>query len=173
MGRRIVNESGKNKVAYILFATMSVLILLMCFLIYYLQSLRGNMRSITLTEKGVVNAELETDFGTLLGGQSSEYTLHFECKDIGTYRFSFVYTAKEQSPLGKYVTVELSDGEERKASGNLGEFLAGGALVTTHTFEESKTASLTVRYVMANDVGDEAQGANLDFDLKLTVEKIG
>ena len=173
MGRRIVNESGKNKAAYILFAAMSVLILLLCFLIYYLHNLRGNMRSITLTENGIVNAELKTDFGTLLPGQSSEYELNFECKDIGTYKFSFVYTEREKSPLGNYLTVELSDGEERKASGNLGELLAGGALVTTYTFKESKKASFTVRYVMASDVGDEAQGANLDFDLRLTVEKIG
>ena len=173
MGRRIVNESGKNKAAYILFAAMSVLILLLCFLIYYLHNLRGNMRSITLTENGIVNAELKTDFGTLLPGESSEYELNFECKDIGTYKFYFSYTSKEHSPLGNYVTVELSDGEERKASGNLGELLAGGALVTTHTFTNVTTASFTVRYVMASDVGDEAQGANLDFDLRLTVEKIG
>ena len=173
MGRRMENESGKNKAAYIMFAAMSVLILLMCFLIYYLQNLRGNMQSVTLTENGIVNAELKTDFGTLLPGQASEYTIQLHCKDIGTYRLSFSYTAKEQSPLGKCVTVELTDGEECKASGNLGELLAGGALVTTQTFEESKTASLTVRYLMASDVGDDAQGANLNFDLKLTVEKIG
>ena len=173
MSRRIVNESGKNKAAYILFAAMSVLILLACFLIYYLHNTRGNMQSITLTENGIVNEKLETDFGTLLPGQSSEYTLNFKCKAIGTYKFSFTYTAKGKSPLGNYVTVELSDGEEKKASGNLGELLAGERLVTTYTFEELTTASLTVRYVMASDVGDEAQGANLDFDLKLTVEKIG
>lgn len=173
MGRRIVNESGKNKAAYIVFAAMSVLILLMCFLIYYLHKTRGNTCTITLTENGIVNAELKTDFGTLLPGQSSEYTLNFQCKDIGTYKFSFVYTEREKSPLGNYVTVELKDGEEKKASGNLGELLTGGEFVTTYTFKESKTASFTVRYVMANDVGDDAQGANLNFDLKLTVEKIG
>lgn len=173
MGRRFVNEDGKNKAAYIMFASMSVLLLLMCFLIYYLQNTRGNMQSITLTENGVVNAELNTDFGTLLPGESSEYILRFECKDIGTYRFSFFYTAKEKSPLGNYVTVEVKNGEERKASGNLGQLLSGDALVATYTFTESTAASMTVRYIMHNDVGDDAQGANLDFDLRLTVEKIG
>ena len=172
MGRRIVNESGKNKMAYIAFAMMCVLILLTCFLLYYLRNAQRNT-TITLTENGIVNTELKTDFGTLLPGQSSEYTLNFKCQDKGAYRFSFVYTAKEKSPLASYVTVELDDGEERKASGNLGELLSGERLVTTYTFTESITTSMTVRYKMASDVGDEAQGANLDFDLKLTVEKIG
>ena len=173
MSRRIVNESGKNKAAYIAFASMSVLLLLTCFLIYYLHNTRGTMRSITLTENGIENAELNTDFGTLLPGESSEYTLHFECKDIGTYRFSFFYTAKEKSPLGNYVTVEVQSGEERKTSGDLGKLLSGDSLVTTYTFTEIATTSLTVRYIMDNDVGDDAQGASLDFDLRLTVEKIG
>ncbi|MBO5241024.1 MAG: hypothetical protein J6B56_06380 [Clostridia bacterium] len=173
MGRRIVNESGKNKTAYIAFAIMSVLILLLGVLIYYLHNVRGNMQSITLTEHGIENTELKTDFGTLLPGESSEYTINFECKDVGAYKFSFFYTAKENSPLGKYVTVEVKNGEERKASGNLGELLSGNVLIATYTFEEATTGLLTVRYVMHEDVGDEAQGASLDFDLRLTVEKIG
>ena len=173
MGRRIVNESGKNKAAYIAFAAMCVLILLTCFLLYYLRNAQRNTPTITLTENGIVNTELKTDFGTLLPGQSSEYTLTFNCKDKGTYRFSFTYTAKEKSSLASYVTVELKDGEESKASGNLGKLLSGDALVATYTFKETKTGSLTVRYIMDKDVGDEAQGASLDFDLKLTVEKIG
>ena len=173
MGRRIVNESGKNKVAYILFAIMSVLILLMCFLIYYLHNLRGNMQSITLTENGIVNAELKTDFGKLLPGESSEYTLHFECEKLGTYHFLLSYREKEQSPLANYVSVEMKNGEEIHASEKLSDLLAGGVLETTYTFHKDKTTSFTLRYVMASDVGDEAQGANLDFDLKLTVEKIG
>ena len=173
MGRRIVKKSGKNKATYVVFAVMIVLILLMIALIYYLHNIRGNMQSITLTENGIVNTELKTDLGNLLPDQSSEYNLNFKCKDTGTYRFSFVYTANEKSSLGNYVTVEIKDGEETKASGNLGEMLAGEVLVTTYTFTESKTGSLTVRYTMHKEVGDDAQGANLDFDLKLTVEKIG
>ena len=173
MGRRIVNESGKNKAAYIAFAVMSVLILLTCFLLYYLRNAQRNTLTITLTENGIVNTELKTDFGTSLPGQSSEYTLNFNCKDKGAYRFSFVYTAKEKSPLASYVTVELKDGEERKASGNLGALFSGETLVATYTFTKSATTSMTVRYIMDKDVGDEAQGASLDFDLKLTVEKIG
>ena len=171
MDRRIIDESGKNKAAYILFAAMSVLILVMCFLIYYLHDLRGNMQSITLTEKGIVNKELKTDFGTLLPGESSEYTLNFKCKEQGTYRFTFNYTAKEKSPISSYVAVELIDGEG-KISENLGNLLSCRALTTTHTFIE-QTTSLTLRYVMANDVGDEAQGASFDFDLRLTIQKIG
>lgn len=173
MGREIVKKSGKNKATYIVFAVMIVLILLIGVLIYYLHNTRGNMQSITLTENGIVNTELKTDLGKLLPEQSSEYTLNFECKDTGTYRFSFVYTAKEKSSLGNYVTVEIKNGEETKASGNLGELLAGDALITTYTFTDSKRASLIVQYTMNKDVGDDAQGANLDFDLKLTVEKIG
>lgn len=173
MTRRIVNESGKNKAAYIAFAAMSVLILLTCFLLYYLRNTQRNTPTITLTENGIVNTELKTDFGTLLPGQSSEYTLNFNCKDKGTYRFSFAYTAKEKSPLASYVTVEVKSGEESKASGNLGDLLSGETLLATYTFTETATGSLTVRYTMDSDVGDEAQGASLDFDLRLTVEKIG
>ena len=32
---------------------------------------------------------------------------------------------------------------------------------------------MIVRYTIDKEIGDDAQGANLDFDLKLTVEKIG
>ena len=171
--RRIVKKSGKNKAAYIVFTIMIVLILIMGVLIYYLHNTRGNMQSITLTENGIVNTELKTDLGNLLPDQSSEYNLNFKCKDIGTYRFSFTYTANEKSTLGNYVTVEIKNGEETKASENLGELLAGDALVTTYTFTESKTGSMIVRYTIDKEIGDDAQGANLDFDLKLTVEKIG
>ncbi len=173
MKKRVSNESDKKEATYILLAVTCVVILILCFLIYYVYRSRGNMRSITLTENGIVNEELKTDFGTLPPGESKEYTLHFECKDAGTYQFYFVYETTEPSPLAGYVTVELNNGAENKTSGNLGELLAGETLTTVHTFAQSKTTSLTVRYVMANDLGDDAQGANLNFNLNLTVKKIG
>ncbi len=173
MARREFNESEKNKWSYIVFAITCVFILLSVFLIYYLQRTRGHTDYITLTENGIENERLDTDFGTLLPGESGEYTLHFDCKDAGEYRFIFRYETENVSPLAKYVIVEIKNGEETKASGNLGELLAGKALVASYTFAESSTADITARYVMAEELGDDAQGASLDFDLRLSVEKIG
>ncbi|MBQ7369268.1 MAG: hypothetical protein IJW60_06140 [Clostridia bacterium] len=172
MARREFYESEKNKWAYIVFAIMCVLILLSVFLIYYLQRTRGHTDYITLTENGVENKELDTDFGMLLPGESGEYTLHFNCQDAGEYRFIFRYEAEHVSPLAKYVVVEIKNGEETKASGNLGDLLAGTALVARLSFAEAAKADIVARYVMSDNLGDDAQGAGLDFDLRLSVEKI-
>ena len=170
--RRDRNEyEEKSPLGFLLWIVI-LFVLVMCILSYYFYTSRSNIRRVTLTENGIVNAELDTNFGTLLPGQSSTYTLEIECKAEGTYRFCFVYETKEQSPLGKYVTVELNDGEEKIASGNLGELLAGGELVTTRTFTQTMKTSFTISYIMHDDVGDEAQGATLDFELKLMVKKM-
>ena len=173
MARRSLNESGKNKAAYIAFATLSVLSLLCCFLIYYLKTTRGNTHYITLTEKGIENEILEVDFGTLQQGESREYSLHFHCQDAGEYRFTFSYVSANVSALANYLTVEIERAEERKASANLGELLAGETLVVQYSLQKSEKTDILVRYVMAEDLGDDAQGAGLDFDLRLSVEKIG
>lgn len=175
MSRRDGHELGKNKAAYIAFSIMSVLVLLLGFVIYHLRSTRGDgyANNFVLTKDGIVRTELNADLGKLLSDQSSEYTLTFDCRSAGTYQISLHYETAEISPLGKYVTVEVKNGEERKASGNLGELLTGTPLIATYTFEEAQTASLTVRYTMSDELGDEAKGAALDFNLTLTVEKIG
>ncbi len=175
MSRRDRHELEKNKAAYIAFATMSVLVLILGFVIYYLRELRsdGTVRSVKLTQEGIVRTDLNADLGRLLSDQSSEYTLEIDCRSAGIYKISLLYETAQISPLAKYVTVEVKNGEERKASGNLGELLTGTPLIVTYTFEEAQTASLTICYTMRDDLGDEAKGAALDFNLKLTAEKIG
>ncbi len=172
MSRHDGHELGKNKAAYIAFAVMSVLIVMLAFVSYYLRK-EDDVGKITLTNEGIVRTDLNADLGKLLSEQSSEYTLKFDCRSAGIYKISLLYEAEQITPLGKYVTVEVKNGEERKASGNLGELLTGIPLIVTYTFEEAQMASLTVRYTMSEDLGDDAKGAALDFNLKLTVEKIG
>ena len=172
MSRHDRHELGKNKAAYIAFATMSVLVLLLAFVSYYLRE-EDDVGKITLTQDGIVRTGLNADLGRLLSEQSSEYTLRFDCRSAGTYQISLHYETAQISPLGKYVTVEVKNDEERKASSNLGELLTGTPLIVTYTFEEAQTASLTICYTMSEDLGDETKGAILDFNLKLTAEKIG
>ena len=99
--------------------------------------------------------------------------MHFHCQDAGEYRFTFSYVSANVSALANYLTVEIERAEERKASANLGELLAGETLVVQYSLQKSEKTDILVRYVMAEDLGDDAQGAGLDFDLRLSVEKIG
>ena len=169
--RRDRNEFDRTESSRFFLLIVGVFVFAMCILSYYLYNERSNIHSIKLTQNGIVNAELDTNFGTLLPGQSSEYRIELECKEEGTYKFTFIYEEKEQSPLGKYVTVELNIGEETVRK-NLGELFVGSELVATQTFAQAIKTSFTINYIMNDDVGDEAQGAVLDFSLKLMVKKI-
>ena len=166
--------SGDGKGIFILFVALVVGVVLTAFLLYYLKNMRGNLRSITLERNGEVNTELKVDDIQLpVPGDSSEYSFEIDCRDAGTYSFEFYFTGNKATPLGPYVIVQVLLGEELKDSATLGELLAGDKLVVQQTFTADTKGKITVRYTLIEDVGNEAQGATLDFDLRFVAKQVG
>lgn len=168
------DDVSGGKGLFILFVVLIVGIVLAAFLLYYVNNMRGNLRSIVLERDGEVNTELKVDdIHLLVPGDTSEYSFEVDCRDAGTFSFEFHFTGNKATPLGPYVTVEVFVEDELKDSATLGALLAGDTLIVQQNFTADTKGKMTVRYTLIEDVGNEAQGATLDFDLQLVAKQVG
>lgn len=166
--------SGNGKGLFILFVVLVVGVVLAAFLLYYLHNKRGNLRSIVLERDGEVNTTLKVDdINLLVPGDTSEYSFEVDCREAGTFSFEFHFIGNKATPLGPYVTVEIFVENERMDSATLGALLAGDTLIIQQQFNAETKGKMTVRYTLIENVGNEAQGATLDFDLRLVARKVG
>lgn len=147
---------------FVAVALIIVAIIVLCLLL----TADRPIKNVTLEENGVTHAKLDFNARGLHPSESREYTLVLHAGVNGKYKLSLLFNDIE-GELAKYIVVEFvtDDGEEHTMP-----------LTDTESFEFeceiTKTYSIIVRYILPDQVGNEAQGAFADFELLLTAERV-
>lgn len=105
----------------------------------------------------------------LYPGSSCEYEIDLSCKAEGTYRITFNLEKGEKIGLEKYVSAQLSCGEEKYVMG-LEEWFASDAKGFDLSLDANGKSKIIMSFSMPETVGNEAQGAEVAFEILITVE---
>ena len=166
----------KNKVAYVVFAVLVILVFIVVCLIFFLKKNREDSAisdlEVTLEQGGVVNTSWAIDALDLRPGSSTEYTLIVHGKESGSYAIKLDFETDEECPLAKYITVTVKCEDEVWTELSLEEFLGGKYVERDYEFDTNEDKRFTVTYTMG-DAGNEAQGATANFELTLTAHGKG
>lgn len=155
-----------KKTAYISIIVAVILIIALVVILCLLATTDRPIKNVTLEENGVTNAELNFNARGLHPSESREYTIVLHAKVGGRYGLSLQFD-NLTGALAQYVEVELvcDDYSQRMPLTQAAD--------TVQSFECDITDkySITVRFILPEQVGNEAQGAFADFELLLTAQR--
>ncbi len=120
---------------------------------------------------GEMQTELDVSIPELYPGSQSSYTLQLKAEEEGEFTVSLQFQSEGNVALAKYVDVEVRCGEKSAAKGKLSSYIDGAEITLPDTLSEQATMQLEIIYSMAQDVGDEAQGATADFKILLSARR--
>ena len=166
----------KNRVAYVVFAILVILIFIVICLIFHFKKNRENAEisdlEVTLVQDGVVNKSWQVDDLDLIPLSRTEYTLVVHGTEAGQYLLTLAYTTDEACPLAEYLTVTVKYGEETFFEPcKLSALLEGEPIAKEFAFATNEDKEFTVVYEMG-DYGNEVQGATAKFELTLTAKSL-
>lgn len=155
----------------ILLIALAVTILLGIVLVALLLSTNDKLvKNIKLKENDIVQKNLEfVANGIHPGDPPKEYTLNITSKNAGDYDIVFDFIEEKNGQLKNFIDVTL-EYEGTSYTYKLAELLDGQTVqFTCHVSNEP--AIIFVRFVMPEEVGNEAQGTSADFFASLTITR--
>lgn len=123
---------------------------------------------IKLSKNGKVQETLTIDNLDLCPGAVDERVLTMTCDADGDYGVSLDFNLKENGELARFIVVDLQcNGQNFQFK--LDELFAENKTVEFDcTLYSEKKTEIIIRYTLPLEVGDEAQGADVIFDIDLT-----
>ncbi len=169
-------EASKNTFVYVIVSIFLVVAAAIGAVAFYLKDTRGDIGAseeirVSVEADGSTSETLSVENLRLLPAGSAEYSVSLSCEESGTYLFRLAFEEKTSSALKKYVYVSVLDGETALAEVLLKEAFDGEALTFEREMEAGKESKIVIRYAMSRDAGNDAQGAEADFDVLLTAQK--
>lgn len=160
--------------------TRNVLILALCIfallgsiLLLCIKSWRKNSTEITVEIYGETSELLSVNKPDLKPGESYYYTVILACKAEGRYLITLQFEEIKKGGLENYVNVETSCNGTVYQSG-LNELLESEDGITfICELKRSPATNIKILYSMPLEVGNEAQGTELDFNVSLTAVRKG
>ena len=101
-------------------------------------------------------------------GKSTEYTISLTNDVTGDCALSFSFEELEDSPLKQYVYATVEINGESVCDELLADLLDGHEITTDITLHRSEPTTVTVRYSMPVEIGNEAQNTTASFQINLT-----
>lgn len=105
----------------------------------------------------------------LVPGQVKECKVTLQASNVGDYVVTVNFEKKSNGTLDKYLDVELRVKGTTQTRA-LDELLTANGNAIAFTVDAGEQEILTIRYIMPETVGDEAQGASCSFDVILGVK---
>lgn len=107
----------------------------------------------------------------IIPGEQTEYTVEVYCEFEGEYdvELSFKQNDGDRSGLEDHVYAKLEIDGEEICDVLLAELLYGKTLTLKDEFKEGEPLEIDICYYMKEDVGNEAQEAEVEFELVVTV----
>lgn len=125
-------------------------------------------KSVKLQAYGTTVKTYEINELALAPGDSKEYELIYYSSVSGAYKLQVNFVDKSGGTLKYYLNVEI-EADGYKASGNLFALMAAEEGTELELYLEAKgTNSLKIRFIMPENIGNEAQGTTADFDIVVT-----
>lgn len=169
-----IKERQKNKTAYILFATLSVLTVGCVVGIEYFKRETipsGDKISVTLSGEGTTSERLQVENLALIPGGTAEYAVQISCAESGKYAVDMYFQETEDKGMAQFVDVQILLGEEIVAEDALYELLAGEKLRFQQAFTVETPIEYTVRYAIGEEKGNEVMGTSTSFNLIISAKK--
>ena len=157
-------------VPLIMVLILAVSVLTGVFVYQYMQEETATFEEdLTLTLDGEEQKTLSVNGLNLIPGESKDCEVTLVASSVGDYVIAVSFKKQSEGTLDQYVNVELSVNGTTQVRPLNEVFATNGGHLITFTVEASTSEVLTIRYVMPETVGDEAQGATCSFDVTLTV----
>ena len=161
--------------------TLSTLIVALCTLgamsvilvVFLINAYEVFPENIKVRENGVTESVFEVRDLRLCPAQSPEYDIDLVCDASGAYNITLSYEELLPGNMKHFVDVVVQANGETVYIGRLSKLIDDKEVVSFDgTLEADEPLTVTVRYVMPYETGNEAQGTSADFDLHLKIEKI-
>ena len=163
----------KNKSINMFIAAMVLLCLIAIMLIVFLHRAHENFDdAVTVKANGVTESVFKVRDLTLTPTDVKEYDVNLYCEATGDYKISLDYREIHDGGMKDYVRVQIIFGEEVIYDGWLSDIIDKDIIVDfVGELHETDPLTLTFRYEMPRNIGNEAQGTSADFDIVLTAKK--
>ena len=164
---------NKQTIIFIIALVFSVAIILGVFIPIILDGKSDHGEVIAMDEEGVVFKTIHVDDLDINPGCKKTYQTELSCNATGEYCFSFDFIEKAEGKLKNYINITIKLDERIIYSGSFLELLENEESIVINTIlDHDKYSYLTFCYEMPEEIGNEAQGATADFDIKITIERI-
>ncbi len=161
----------KRYASLIIVLALVISVLTGVFLYQYMQDETGTFEEdIVFSLDGETQKTLSVTDLNLVPGQEKECKITLNASNVGDYVITVDFKKSADGTLDKYLDVELAV-KGTSQTRPLEEVLSmGNGEAITFTVDAGTSEILTIRYIMPETVGDEAQGASCSFDVVLTVK---
>ena len=162
---------SKNKVRVLIFI-MALMIFFGAILtiIMLFQSCGANQNIYVKIAKTDVTKLQQIRLEGMYPGSKHEYTLNITAELPGTYKLGFDYEEIRDEGLKKYIYVEMIYEGVMLYQGNLSDLLGEKQISLETELNERNPIQIRIVYKMPKEVGNEAQGASMDFDIIISSE---
>lgn len=128
-------------------------------------------KEIVLEESSITHEELIFSANGIKPGDSRDYTLQLTAKDNGFYGIDFSFVENNDGGLRNFIVVRLEHEDDIREY-SLDELFNGLTIgFNIEVFRKTPTL-INVIFIMPQEIGNEAQGAECYFIVNLTAERI-
>ena len=128
---------------------------------------------IKVREDGVTEDVFTVRNLQLCPDQSKEYDVDLVCDASGAYNVTLTYEELKPGTMKHYVDVVVSVEDETVYTGKLSTLMDKKETISFDGTLMSRTPlTVTIKYLMPYETGNEAQGTTADFDIHLKIQKI-
>lgn len=106
-------------------------------------------------------------------GESDEYTVELICEVEDSFELFFDFSEKESSPLKSFVYARIEIEGEVICDRLLSELLSGESVSCEAVLGGDAPLAVHITYYMPTSVGNEAQGAEANFEILITISNSG
>lgn len=163
---------SKIKTLQILIIALSLLIVLGIVLGITIKNSHNDFeKNITLGETEETSETLDVSLNGFYPGLSKEYVVNLCCAVDGIYEVSLVFVKKGEGTLENYIETVIEVDGKQVGESLLKSYFDGEIVQFSCNLSKSEKVKLVTRYIMPQEVGNEAQRAISDFSLDVTVSK--
>ena len=104
----------------------------------------------------------------LVPGKSVEYTIRLTNEVEGEYNITLEFEEEAEQELKKYVFAKIEVGGKIICDSLLADLFNGEKLSFSGALSSDKSRNIKITYYMPDSVGNEAQNAEANFELRIT-----
>ena len=161
----------KRYAALIIVLALVISVLTGVFVYQYMQDETANFEEeIVFSLDGETQKKLSVTDLNLIPGQEKECKITLNASNVGDYVISVEFKKQSNGRLDEYldVVIEVKGTSQTRPLNEV--FSTSGGKAITFTIDAGASEILTIRYIMPETVGDEAQGASCSFEVVFTAK---
>lgn len=161
-------KSKKDKILFISISSIIVLSILVIFMpMIFLNIYKTNF--IITSNEPISDNVITISNLNIEPGTSKTSFIKFKCQVAGNYNIKLDLEEKGIGYLKKYLTITIKKDGKIYYQDSLEDALKNNDIYVTKEFAKDEEVQLDIIYTMPLDVGNEAQGSSVDFDIKILI----